>query len=87
MGFDAEACTNCGLCIRICPMKNLSEDEKTPKAAGHCALCLRCYNYCPVQAITYMGKKHDPRRGLPYRMPEMDFLGEVLKVISSSVKS
>lgn len=87
IGFDAEACTNCGLCIRICPMKNLSEDEKTPKAAGKCALCLRCYNYCPVQAITYMGKKHDPRRGLPYRMPEMDFLGEVLKVISSSVKS
>lgn len=65
----------------FCPMKNLSEDEKTPKAAGKCALCLRCYNYCPVQAITYMGKKHDPRRGLPYRMPEMDFLGEVLKVI------
>jgi len=79
IAFDTDVCTNCGLCIQLCPVANLSNDEKTPKAAGNCALCLRCYNYCPVQAVTYMGKKHIASRGIPYRMPEVDIVSEVLK--------
>ena len=62
-------CTVCGLCVRVCPMKNLRL-ETTPAHAGqsapeqenkvyvaqngNCTLCYRCVNQCPQKAITVM---------------------------------
>lgn len=48
-------CTHCGLCERICPVKNihLDEDEHLPKWRGHCTMCTACLHKCPVQAIQY----------------------------------
>lgn len=47
-------CIRCGLCVRTCPVKNLSMDENGVTQAGHCAVCYRCVNGCPKQAITVM---------------------------------
>ncbi len=49
-----DACTSCGLCIRSCPMKNLTADAQGhPVWSARCALCLRCYHICPQGAVQY----------------------------------
>jgi ferredoxin len=48
----SDACIRCGLCARICPMHNLSLGENGIEQAGRCAVCYRCVNTCPEQAIT-----------------------------------
>jgi NAD-dependent dihydropyrimidine dehydrogenase PreA subunit len=62
-------CTVCGLCVQLCPMKNLrvepapahegpsgQEPGKRVHIAqnGNCTLCYRCVNQCPQKAITVM---------------------------------
>lgn len=51
---DADVCTSCGLCAKVCPMKNITMDEKgLPRWNGNCAMCLGCIHHCPVRAIQY----------------------------------
>ncbi len=51
---DAGVCTSCGLCVKVCPMKNITMDEKgLPRWNGNCAMCLGCIHHCPVRAIQY----------------------------------
>ena len=70
IGIDDSRCIHCGLCAQICPVSNLVSDENGSVAArGACILCFRCYNFCPRQAITYMGRSHILSRGVPYRGP------------------
>lgn len=45
-------CIRCGLCVRTCPVKNLAMGEHGVEQLGHCAVCYRCVNACPKQAIT-----------------------------------
>lgn len=47
-----DACVRCGLCVKICPMKNLTLSDKKALGLGNCTLCYRCVNQCPKQAIT-----------------------------------
>ena len=49
--IDAD-CIRCGLCSRICPVGNLSMGKQGVEQAGKCAVCYRCVNACPKQAIT-----------------------------------
>jgi len=45
-------CTKCGLCFKICPVKNISFKNEYPVFnAKKCQLCLRCISYCPSHAI------------------------------------
>ena len=64
------ACTHCGYCAKICPMKNIKVTGKEVKFRNTCAGCLACYNRCPKQAINYgirtVGKKR-------YQNPDVDF--------------
>ncbi len=53
---DAD-CTLCGLCVRLCPTKNLSIGASGLEQAGSCAVCYRCVNACPQRAITVMFHK------------------------------
>ena len=46
-----ERCTGCGLCARICPVRNIQMHSGRPVWLHHCETCLACYNWCPVQAI------------------------------------
>ncbi|MEA2061868.1 MAG: 4Fe-4S binding protein [Thermodesulfobacteriota bacterium] len=50
---DKEKCTQCGLCIKACPLeaaKGLINGSKLP---ADCFSCGRCLNVCPVDAIKY----------------------------------
>jgi len=45
-------CTACNLCIKICPMKNLTNHEGQIQHLNNCTVCYRCVNKCPKKAIT-----------------------------------
>ncbi|MBN1776968.1 MAG: EFR1 family ferrodoxin [Clostridiales bacterium] len=51
-------CTGCGLCVKNCPMRNLSLENGKAAAHGNCTKCYRCINSCPERAIAiYFRKK------------------------------
>ena len=45
-------CTACNLCVKICPMKNLTNHEGNIQQLNNCTVCYRCVNRCPQKAIT-----------------------------------
>jgi Pyruvate/2-oxoacid:ferredoxin oxidoreductase delta subunit len=49
-------CIACGLCVRTCPLQNITLDNGHPRWHGHCTDCLACYHICPQHAIRY-GKR------------------------------
>ena len=46
-------CKSCGLCVKICPVNNIKIDEQYPIWLHHCERCLRCFQWCPNEAIQY----------------------------------
>lgn len=63
----SDACIGCGLCERVCPMKNVSLKDGRPNWNGRCTHCMACITRCPKHAIEYGGLS----RGKPrYRCPE-----------------
>ena len=44
-------CTQCLLCISICPMKNLEYENGNIIHKNNCTICYRCINKCPHKAI------------------------------------
>jgi len=53
-------CNSCGICTKICPMKNIKIDDK-PEWLNNCQLCLACFHMCPNKTINY-GKVTIKRR-------------------------
>lgn len=51
---DSDKCTRCRVCVKNCPMQNISmNDNSTPQWHGNCAMCLACIHRCPARAIEY----------------------------------
>jgi len=46
-----DACDQCGLCVRECPVNAISMLNEKPYWAYHCESCMHCMNYCPQRAI------------------------------------
>ncbi len=76
--IDHDKCTRCMRCVKICSAGNLVDIDEKITPQGNCMLCLRCYNYCPVQAIIYYKRPHKESRGLPYRGPVAEFRPELI---------
>lgn len=52
--FASRACTNCGLCIRICPsggLRAVGRARPVPYWTYRCEQCMRCVAYCPTKAV------------------------------------
>jgi len=45
------SCTGCGICVKVCPMGNISLCDGKPTWGHRCEHCLACYNWCPNKAI------------------------------------
>jgi len=45
-------CTQCLLCVSLCPMKNLELQNGKITHRLNCTMCYRCINNCPQKAIT-----------------------------------
>jgi ferredoxin len=66
-GFTAnDDCTGCGLCEKICPVRNIRLEGGNPQWLRHCEHCVACISWCPAKAINYADKTQSRRR---YRNP------------------
>ncbi len=55
--INSSKCIGCGLCEKLCPMKNIAITDGIAVSGNKCTMCYRCINQCPKQAITLLGKK------------------------------
>ncbi|MEW6532219.1 MAG: 4Fe-4S binding protein [Thermodesulfobacteriota bacterium] len=70
-----ESCTECGSCIRRCPMGAISE-EPSRTAHSECVVCLRCAEVCPVSAISF--SRGQSAEAGPVQVPDLTRRGVVL---------
>lgn len=66
-------CIGCGLCVNVCPVKNIILENKRPIWLNRCEMCFACHEWCPQKAISHWGRK----AGIYYHHPEVsidDFL-------------
>lgn len=54
--IDESKCIKCGLCASICPMSNITIEDKVV-FHDKCTKCYRCFSNCPKQAILIIGKQ------------------------------
>lgn len=58
----SDKCTSCGLCERICLVKNIRLENGQPEWLHHCEHCVACISWCPVRAIEYGDRTQSRRR-------------------------
>ena len=51
--IDKEKCTQCGVCIKACPLEAAEGRVNRKRLPADCFSCARCLNVCPVDAIQY----------------------------------
>ncbi len=56
-------CTGCKLCTQMCPQRviEMVEGKAVHKNTSDCIVCFRCSNFCPHDAITFLGGVKKPR--------------------------
>ena len=76
----SDACTGCGLCVKLCPKENIRLVNNYAVIGTNCAQCMGCLQYCPVSAIS-IGKITDKREH--YHNPNVkatDLMEDVIHV-------
>jgi len=63
-------CINCGICEKVCPVKNIEMVDEKPQYKHHCEQCVACIQFCPQKAINYSNVTQNRRR---YTNPEINF--------------
>lgn len=60
MGFKVnEDCISCGLCSKVCPVKNIELVGGKPTFKHNCSQCMACVSFCPKRAIGYKLNEED----------------------------
>ena len=54
--YADQTCTGCGKCVKVCPLNNVTMNNKKPVWGKHCTHCMACICHCPAEAIEY-GRK------------------------------
>ncbi|VBB08312.1 Hypothetical protein LUCI_3656 [Lucifera butyrica] len=49
----SECCTKCGICVSVCPVKNIEIVDEKVTFKHNCERCLACIHWCPQKAINY----------------------------------
>lgn len=59
----SDDCTSCGICKKVCPVKNITFDKNNKPVFNHrCEQCVACMQYCPKRAINYKQLTQKRRR-------------------------
>jgi len=64
----SDSCVACGLCEKICIVKNITIADGKPVFHNDCAQCMGCIAYCPKGAINY---KNKTQKRTKYRHPNI----------------
>ena len=64
----SDACVDCEICAKVCPMSNISYSEQRPVFHHNCEHCLACIHMCPEEAIQWKKKTIGKER---YRNPNV----------------
>ncbi len=67
-----DRCTNCGLCVKLCPVGNISLESGKVEFGNECVVCLKCYNLCPEDAVLIGDKSSDTKKFRRYKGPSPD---------------
>ncbi len=73
-----EKCTGCGICVKVCPMQNITVQNGHAAIGDNCQTCLACFHWCPSEAI-WMSKEEKIARRSKYHHPDItltDILNE-----------
>ena len=65
-----ERCNQCGLCVKVCPTRNIVMQDGKLTWNNKCEQCLACIQWCPEEALQY-GKKTPAYRR--YHHPEIKY--------------
>ena len=60
--YAEDTCSGCGLCVKKCPLNNITVENGKPVWHGNCTHCMACISYCPVEAIEYGNRSKGKRR-------------------------
>lgn len=52
----SDACVQCGKCVSLCPVQNITLTNGKIAFADKCIACLGCFHRCPQKAILYKNK-------------------------------
>lgn len=52
----SKSCTKCGICVSVCPVKNIEIIDEKVTFKHNCERCLACMHWCPQKAINYKDK-------------------------------
>ena len=66
---NADKCTGCNNCVRVCPMENICLTDNKALIGDNCTVCLACVHTCPQQAISTNGQ--EARKERQYRNPQI----------------
>lgn len=66
----SDACTSCGTCAAVCPVKNIKMEQGRPVWQHRCECCCACLHFCPTRAIDLHSMRGTKGRGR-YRHPEL----------------
>jgi ferredoxin len=47
----AETCNGCEICVRLCPVGNITMTDNRPVWGKDCIGCMGCYHWCPEDAV------------------------------------
>lgn len=59
--IDADRCSGCGICTKICPMGNIQLKNGKPQIWNFCIGCGACTHICPQNAIRWKGERSEMR--------------------------
>lgn len=76
--YADDTCIKCGLCVKLCPEKNIELEEKVV-FDSHCAACMRCYQSCPISAIQITAASKDMMKYPRFKGPVEGFNFSVLQ--------
>lgn len=63
-------CTKCGICAKVCPVKNIDVTDTGHIFSHTCLRCMACVQYCPKAAFTICNKAMNKPK---YTHPDISF--------------